>query len=171
MTVKFKTYLKAFVVHYFMIYALTIFATVVICAATNPDVKFGLDYLGKAALFALAADAPLAVFISGGNLEGKRFLLRAALHAVLLESLLMPIGYAIGMWNGSATDGVVFFFAVLAVDVVMFVLNFLSSKLVSYEINVKLKERASRAAPSDDGKASDLAVDNECKERDVGSSD
>ncbi len=134
-----KQFLRTFVLHFFIIYALTMIVTFFFVAAEGTAfVK--TEYFWQAALFSLAADAPLAVFIGQESLSGKQFWIRVGIHAALLEALLMPIGYLIGMWSGVA-GGFIFFFSVLGVDAVMYVLNFLNHKSVSDEINKKLKER------------------------------
>lgn len=133
-----KTFIRKFILHYFLIYGLSFMATLIFCAIADRSVTFGLDYLWRVALFTLAADAPLAVFISEGDVEGKQYVIRVAIHGALLEIVTMLVGYAVGMWSG-AVMGVIFFFIVLAVDAVMYALNYLSAKTVVNKINKRLK--------------------------------
>lgn len=134
-----KSFFKTFVLHYFLIYGLTMIATFffnLIFNGTAATVE--VSYFGWAMLFSLAADLPLVVFISQNELSGKSFYIRIAIHAIVLEALLMPIGYVMEMWRG-AVGGVVFFFIVLFVDAAMYALQFLNHKLVADNINRGIK--------------------------------
>lgn len=134
-----KSFLKTFVQNYFLIYALTMIATFFFLIAQGIT-ALTTDYLWQAALFSLAADAPLVVFITKKGEEVTHYFLRAAIQLVLLEALLMPIGYVIGMWSGVG-GAFAFFFTVLAVDAVMHLLIFLRSTELSSQVNKIIKSR------------------------------
>lgn len=135
-----KSFFKMFATHYFVIYGLTMLVTLVWCGLFNRNAEIGLDYLCQAALFALVADAPLAVFISNSELSQKQMWIRIIVHGVILECVLVPIGYFIGMWGGVG-GGFAFFFSVLAVDVIMHLLQYLNKRTISDRINKQLKSR------------------------------
>ncbi len=142
-----KSFLKTFVQNYFLIYACTIIATFFFLIAQGIT-TLTTDYLWQAALFSLAADAPLIVFITKKGEELTHFVLRVVIQLCMLEALLMPIGHAIGMWSGVG-GAFAFFFTVFAVDVVMHLLNFIGSTRLSAEINKTIKAR--RNAEETDG--------------------
>ncbi len=141
-----KSFFGKFVLHFFLIYAFTIIATFIFLIAQRIDVV-PVDFLWQAALFSLAADAPLALFITKKDEEITHFRLRTVVHAFLLEALLMPIGYAIGMWEGVG-GGFAFFFTVLAVDFFVHLLDYLNSKMLSDDINKAIKLRRKHAENS-----------------------
>ncbi len=153
-----KTFLKTFIQHFFLIYACTIIATLFFLVAQGVE-TLSRDYLWQCILFSLAADAPLAVFITKKGEEVTHYTLRTFIHAVLLEAFLMPIGYAIDMWSGVG-GAFVFFFTVIAVDLLMHLLNYLGSSRLSSEINkvIIARRSAEKADPHSDG--SDIKGDN-----------
>jgi len=134
-----KSFFGKFVLHFFLIYAFTIIAAFFFLIAQGHDVV-SVDYLWQAALFSLAADAPLAVYITKKDEEVTHFRLRTVIHGCLLEALLMPIGHAIGMWGGVG-GGFAFFFTVLAVDFFVHLLDYLNYRMLSADINKAIKLR------------------------------
>ncbi len=158
-----RSFLKTFVQNYFLIYALTIIASFFFLIAQGIT-TLTTDYLWLAALFSLAADAPLVVFITKKGEEVTHYALRSVIQLCLLEALLMPIGHAIGMWSGIG-GAFAFFFTVLAVDAVMHLLNFLGSTKLSSDINKIIKSR--RHAKSADDKAVETVEGDGAAENDV----
>ncbi len=152
-----KSFLKTFIQHFFLIYALTIIATLFFLAAQGIE-TLSFDYLWQSILFALAADAPLAVFITKKGEELTHYTLRLVIHACLLEALLMPVGYLIGMWKGVG-GAFAFFFTVIAVDMLMHLLNYLSSSNLSSEINKAIKARRHAEITDPNSDVSDIKDD------------
>ncbi len=138
-----RQYLQTFVLHFFLIYALTMLATMFFCLA-NGTGTVAIDYFWQSALFSLAADAPLAVFISREELTRKQFWIRVVLHGALLECLLMPIGHLLEMWRGVG-GGFAFFFTVVAVSATMYFLEFLKNKDVQLQYKQDHKKAWERA--------------------------
>lgn len=134
-----KTFLRVFVIHFFIIYGITMLMTLLWCTAFDSADTISVERLGWGILFALAADAPLCVFISREELTPKGWLVRATIHLAFLEIVLLPIGYALGMWGGVG-GGFLFFFTVLAVDITMYALQYLSSKISSDAVNKRLAQ-------------------------------
>lgn len=135
-----KSLLRMMFLHYFIIYALTMIATLVFCLFTSKDATFGVDYFWQSMLFALAADLPLLVYYSKKELSNKQYWIRTLLHAALLEALLMPSGYLIGMWAGIG-GAAAFFFCIIAVDAAVRGITYLNAKFVADRLNEALKTR------------------------------
>lgn len=123
-----KQFWATFVHQYFMIYTLTMFGTFIYCLFINREADFDYMYMGKVALFSLAADLPLLVYISKTPLDGKRLLIREIIHAVLLFSILPIGGRLCGMYDG-ILGGVLFF--VIAVFI------YFAVRFITYETDVK----------------------------------
>lgn len=135
-----KTLLKMFLLHLFVIYGLSMTVSLIWCACDSPDKTFGIDFLWKMLLFSLGADLPLFVFYSKKELSPKQFLVRIIIHATLLEPILLTSGYFIGLWSGVG-GFFVFFFVVIAVDVVVTALTYINTKASADQINAAIKER------------------------------
>ncbi len=142
-----KTFIRTFIIHYFFIYALTMIVTYLFVLIGGQRDAVPLEFFWHAALFSLAADAPLAIYLSKSELTSKQFTVRAIIHAAVLEAVLMPIGYLFGMWRGVG-GGFIFFFAVIGVAAAVHLLNFINDKCVSDEINAELKRRRHGDAPN-----------------------
>ncbi len=151
-----KSFFGTFVLHFFLIYALTMIASFVFLAAQGIE-TVAVDHLWQAAVFSLAADAPLALFITKKGEEITHYRLRLAVHACLLELFLMPIGYFWNMWSGVG-GAFAFFFTVLAVDFFMQLLNFLSSKMLSSDINRAIISRRSNKKQGDEAMNASAAI-------------
>ncbi len=156
--VELKTFIRTFVLHYFMIYGLTMLMTLLFILVFNREAEFGIDYLWQAALFALAADAPLAVYISPVELTNKQYWIRTVIHAALLEAGLLPIGYVIDMWDGVG-GFFAFFFAVLVVDAAMHFLEFLNAKMATDKINKAIRARRLAESNAPESNAPESADD------------
>lgn len=135
-----KTLLKMFALHFTVIYGLSMMVTLVWSACIAPDELFGLDFFWKMLLFSLGADLPLFVFYSRSEHSTKQYLARVIIHAALLEAILMPSGYFIGLWHGVG-GFFAFFFVVLAVDGAVTGLTYLNTKVWANKVNAALKER------------------------------
>ncbi len=61
--------IKKLIISYPIIYGCTMMAAFVCCLVFHPDAVFGIDYLGKALVFALAGDLPSLVFCSKRELS------------------------------------------------------------------------------------------------------
>lgn len=135
--------IKKLVISYPIIYGCSMMATFVFCLVFNPDWVFGLDYLGEMFLFALAADLPSLVFYSKRELSHKELMVRIIIHLLLLEGVLLVIGRLMGL-HDNITEGIFFFFIVLAVYVVVWLLVFSDAARQAKEINKALEERKKR---------------------------
>lgn len=132
--------IKKLVISYPIIYGCSMMATFVFCLVFYPDSDFGLYYFGEMFLFALAADLPSLVFYSKRELSHKELMVRIIIHLLLLEGVLLVIGRLMGL-HENITEGIVFFFIVLAVYVVVWLLVFSDDARQAKEINKALEER------------------------------
>lgn len=135
--------IRSLIVQYFICYTGTMFAAFVLCAITQPDILFPLRFLWQTALFALAADMPCVVYYSEHELNRREFWVRTAIHTVLIESILLVAGHWIGMYEG-VWGGVVFAGIILAVDVFVRLIAFLSDVQTADEINTQLRRKRER---------------------------
>lgn len=135
--------IKKLVISYPIIYGCSMMATFVFCLVFYPDSDFGLYYFGEMFLFALAADLPSLVFYSKRELSHKELMVRIIIHLLLLEGVLLVIGRLMGL-HDNITEGIFFFFIVLAVYVVVWLLVFSDAARQAKEINKALEERKKR---------------------------
>lgn len=132
--------IKRLIISYPIIYGCSIMATFVFCLVFDPDSVFGMDYLGKMFLFALAGDLPSLVFYSKRELSHKEQVLRKLIHLLLLEGVLLTIGRIMGL-HDNMTEGIFFFFIVLAVYLIVWFLAFSDDLRQAKEINKALEQR------------------------------
>lgn len=135
-----REFIKKLVISYPIIYGCSMMATFVFCLVFYPDSVFGVDYFGKMFLFALAGDLPSLVFYSKRELSHKEWMARVIIHLLLLEGVLLVIGRFMGL-HDNMVEGIVFFFIVLAVYVVVWLLVFSDDARQAKEINKALEER------------------------------
>lgn len=132
--------IKRLVISYPIIYGCSMMATFVFCLVFYPDSVFGLDYFGEMFLLALAGDLPSLVFYSKRALSHNEWMVRIIMHLLLLEGALLVIGRLMGL-HDNITEGIFFFFIVLAVYVVVWLLVFADDARQAKEINKVLEER------------------------------
>ncbi|MCI5650471.1 MAG: hypothetical protein MR332_13800 [Fusicatenibacter sp.] len=134
-----KNLLKRFVV----IYGFTMLATMVICTVFHPDMQLGIDYLWHMVVFSACADLPSLVCLRRGEQTEKEWKIREVFCAVLLELILMPLGYFFHMWSGIG-GAVIFFLTILLVDLGVHLMDYGKDRAVANDLNRKLKERRYR---------------------------
>lgn len=134
--------MKRLVINYPIIYGCSMMATFIFCMVFYSDSVFGLDYFGEMFLFALAGDLPSMVFYSKRELSHKEWMVRIIIHLLLLEGVLLVIGRLMGLYD-NITEGIFFFFIVLAVCLVVWLLAFLDDARQAKEINKALEKRKS----------------------------
>lgn len=136
-----KELFRTVLIQFFICYTLTMLATVVFAKLNTPAITdISLSYFLEAAVFSLFAQIPSLLYYSKYELSRRQWWVRTAIHTVLLEIILMTAGYVIGMYKGSL-GFVAFFFAVLAVDVLVRLFSYLADMTTADTINRKLKER------------------------------
>ena len=130
-------FLKRFVV----IYGLTMLASYGFCLVFNPGVTVNVvDYFGACILFSALADATSLVYLSRHELSGREWWVRTAIQCVLLELVLLPAGYYIGMWRG-LIGGIVFFAVVLVVRFCVELVGYGQDYADASDVNERLRQR------------------------------
>ena len=130
-------FLKRFVV----IYGLTMLASFGFCLVFNPGVTVNVvDYFGACILFSALADATSLVYLSRHELSGREWWIRTVIQCILLELVLLPAGYYIGMWRG-LTGGIVFFAIVLVVRFCVELVGYGQDYADASDVNERLRQR------------------------------
>lgn len=135
-----KELLRMLMNHFFICYTCTMFATYLFCSLNTPvTTTISINYLWKTALFSICADIPTVVYYSKKELSRKQWWIRTAIHTVLLEVVLLTAGYYSGMYAGWG-GFVLFFFVILAVDMVVRFVSYLNDRNTADEINAQLRK-------------------------------
>ena len=124
---------------FFYIYAGSIFGTCVFCSIFYPDATFRLSYFGWMALFSLAGDVPMLVFYSKKVLTERQFLVRMAIHFILLEAVLMTFAGILRLYE-SPLQAAAFFGIVLLVYLMVKFLSFQNGSREAVIINRRIQE-------------------------------
>jgi len=132
--------IKKLIISYPIIYGCTMMAAFVCCLVFHPDAVFGIDYLGKALVFALAGDLPSLVFCSKRELSHREWMVRQIIHLLMLEGVLLLFGWFLKYYE-TVAEGVFFFFIVLLVYIVVRILAFSGDFKDAKEINQVLAKR------------------------------
>ena len=130
-------FLKRFVV----IYGLTMLASFGFCLVFNPGVTVNVvEYFGACILFSALADVTSLVYLSRHELSGREWWVRTAIPCVLLELVLLPAGYDIGMW-WDLIGGIVFFAVVLVVRFCVELVGYGQDYADASDVNERLRQR------------------------------
>lgn len=135
----FKELKREMLLGFFYIYTGSIFGTYVFCSIFYPDITFKLNYFAWMALFSLTGDATLLVFYSKKVLTERQFLLRTAIHFLLLEAVLMTFAGLLRLYE-NALEAVFFFFVILLVYIMVKLLSFKSGSREAEAINQRIQE-------------------------------
>lgn len=136
-----KTMISTLISQFFIIYTGSMFATLLFISLSNQPVKtLPSEYLWQVALFSLAADLISLVYYSKNELTRKQFWIRTAIHTVLLEVILLILGYRIGMY-GDFFGGCLMVLIILIVDAFVRFVSYLIDRQTADVINEKLKTR------------------------------
>ncbi|SFQ08258.1 hypothetical protein SAMN05216343_1239 [Oscillibacter sp. PC13] len=127
-------------IQYFVCYAGTMFAVFLLCSATRPDILLPLRFLRQIALFALAADLPCVLYYSRRELSPREWWIRTAIHAELLETVLLIGGYWMGMYCGFR-GGVAFAGVIMVVALFVRFIAFLCDLYTAGAINERLRQK------------------------------
>ena len=130
-------FLKRFVV----IYGLTMLASFGFCLVFNPGVTVNVvEYFGACILFSALADVTSLVYLSSHELSGREWWIRTVIQCILLELVLLPAGYYIGMWQGMI-GGIVFFGIVLVVRFCVELVGYGQDYADASDVNERLRQR------------------------------
>lgn len=145
-----KELLRMLMNHFFICYTCTMLATILFCNLNTPvTTHLSVNYLWKAAIFSVCADLPSMVYYSKKELSRKQWWLRTAIHTMLVEMVLLTAGHCFGMYSGVG-GFILFFFVILAVDMIVRLVSYLNDKNTADEINARLRQERGRR--NQDGK-------------------
>lgn len=122
-----------------MTYGFTMLATLVFMVLFNRSSLVGWQYFGWCVFFALAANLPALVFVSGHELTEHEWRQRLFLNTLLTEAILMPLGYG-RMWTGWG-GGALFFITILAVTFGVRALSFGLDTHTAHLLNEQIRKR------------------------------
>lgn len=135
--------IKKMLVQYIIIYAGSMFGTLVFCSIFYPDEMFGLDYLVWMLLFSLLGDLPLLVFYSKRELTEKQWIIRQGIHILLLELVLLCAAFQMGLYEG-VIQGAAFALVIIGIYVLVRFITFRGDSKLAHELNVRLQERKNK---------------------------
>ncbi|NLL77963.1 MAG: DUF3021 domain-containing protein [Clostridiales bacterium] len=138
-----RSLIKKMLMQYIIIYAGSMFGTLVFCSIFYPSDLFGLDYFVWMLLFSLLGDLPLLVFYSAKELTEKQWITRQIIHFLLLEAVLLSAAYKTGMFEG-VIEGTAFVFVILAVYVLVRLITFRNDIRLAQKMNFRLQERKNK---------------------------
>ena len=132
-----KELMHTMLVEYFVIYNLSMMCTILFCYFNQPQIKMlPVSYLGEVAVFSFLACLPTTIYYS----KSQNVLVQTIIHTILLEIILLIAGYQIGMYE-DVLGGLLFFFTILVVDILVRLFNYLNDCHLASEINKALKSR------------------------------
>lgn len=135
-----KELLHMLINHFFICYTCTMLMTVVFCHLNTPvTTAVPVSYLWKAALFSICADLPVLVYYSRKELSRKQWWIRTVIHTILVETVLLTAGHFLGMYGGVG-GFILFFFVILAVDMIIRFVSYLNDMNTADEINARLQQ-------------------------------
>lgn len=124
-------------IQYFVIYTLSMFATILFCHIDQPQIKMlSVSYLGEVAVFSFLACLPTTIYCS----KSQNVLVKTILHTIFLEVILLTAGYQIGMYQ-DFLGGIFFFITIIIVDILVRLFNYINDCRMAIEINKALKSR------------------------------
>lgn len=131
---------REFFRRFILIYGFTMLATGLFCVLIRKQDTIEVVYFGQAALFSLCANAISLVYYSHHELSQGEWWVRTGIHTLLLEIILMVLGFWMKMWQGYV-EGMVFFVIVLLVDAGVSLAEYGKNLVIAIGINKRLKER------------------------------
>ncbi|MGN0695162.1 MAG: DUF3021 family protein [Oscillospiraceae bacterium] len=136
-----KETVRMLINHFFIIYTCTMFAAILFCSLNDPKTtEIEVSFLGYAGIFSLCADLPSLVYLSDKELTKKGWWIRTAVHTVLLEIVLLTVGYKLGMYSG-ILGFALFFMMVLLIDAIVRIITYINDISTAEKINGQLKKR------------------------------
>lgn len=134
-----KDFLKAMVIQFFIIYTCSMFGTLIFCFVFEPDTQFGIDYFAWMIAFSIAADLPFLIYYSKNELTEKQYKVRAMLHILVLEAVLLTFARFLDMYD-TFLEGVFFAGIVLAVYIIVKGLTVGFDKKMADTLNKRIQE-------------------------------
>ena len=128
---------------YVTIYGIIMLCTFFMCLLFNPTSELPVvSYFGRIMVFtllSLLSLLSLVVYYSKDELTPKGWWLRTALHALLLEAMLLPLAHRWGFWH-SGTDIIVYASFILLAKALWHLVDYGVSARTAAQINERIRE-------------------------------
>ena len=118
--------------------------TFFMCLLFNPTSELPVvSYFGRIMVFTLLSLLSMVVYYSRDELTPKSWWLRTALHALLLEAMLLPLAHRWGFWY-SGTDIIVYAAFILLAKALWHLVDYGVSARTAAQINERIRENRRR---------------------------
>jgi hypothetical protein len=125
---------------YVTIYGIIMLCTFFMCLLFNPTSELPVvSYFGRILVFTLLSLLSMVVYYSRDELTPKGWWLRTALHALLLEAMLLPLAHRWGFWY-SGTDIIVYAAFILLAKALWHLVDYGISAGTAAKINERIRE-------------------------------
>ena len=125
---------------YVTIYGIIMLCTFFMCLLFNPTSELPVvSYFGRIMVFTLLSLLSMVVYYSRDELTPKGWWLRTALHALLLETMLLPLAHRWGFWY-SGTDIIVYAAFILLAKALWHLVDYGISARTAAQINERIRE-------------------------------
>ena len=125
---------------YVTIYGIIMLCTFFMCLLFNPTSELPVvSYFGRIMVFTLLSLLSMVVYYSRDELTPKGWWLRTALHALLLETMLLPLAHRWGFWY-SGTDIIVYAAFILLAKALWHLVDYGISARTAAQINERILE-------------------------------
>ena len=125
---------------YVTIYGIIMLCTFFMCLLFNPTSELPVvSYFGRIMVFTLLSLLSMVVYYSRDELTPKSWWLRTALHALLLEAMLLPLAHRWGFWY-SGTDIIVYAAFILLAKALWHLVDYGISVRTAAQINERIRE-------------------------------
>ena len=125
---------------YVTIYGIIMLCTFFMCLLFNPTSQLPVvSYFGRIMVFTLLSLLSMVVYYSRDELTPKGWWQRTALHALLLEAMLLPLAHRWGFWY-SGTDIIVYAAFILLAKALWHLVDYGISTRTAAQINERIRE-------------------------------
>ena len=125
---------------YVTVYGIIMLCTFFMCLLFNPTSQLPVvSYFGRILVFTLLSLLSLVVYYSRDELTPKGWWLRTALHALLLEAMLLPLAHRWGFWH-SGPDIIIYAAFILLAKVFWHLVDYGISARTAAQINQRIRE-------------------------------
>ena len=125
---------------YVTIYGIIMLCTFFMCLLFNPTSQLPVvSYFGRILVFTLLSLLSLIVYYSRDELTPKGWWLRTALHALLLEAMLLPLAHRWGFWH-SGPDIIIYAAFILLAKALWHLVDYGISARTAAQINERIRE-------------------------------
>lgn len=124
-----------------VVYGIIMLGTFFMCLLFNPTSQLPVvSFFGRCIVLTLVCMATLIVYYSRGKLSPRAWWVRTALHALVLEAVLLPLAHHWEFWYGRL-DAVIYAGFILAAKALWHLVDFGRSVRTASELNRQLTRR------------------------------